>query len=213
LCVTVGRGRIQVLLDNVAAGHSFPSGATQDRRLWAELTAFSGGVQVFQSGAIDAGQSDSTNTDADLWQMRDCIFDDAGTEVHNFWDAASFESNALPAQVTFDMSDSRFYQSHVVRRFPLTADLPADPDRVVLQMKLRPVSLDVLNDLVGSGDLDAAVRDRLVTFDVGKKLEWTPATGRVVKVEMGFPVSCVSATNLTLEFPATAAVRRARCTP
>src|SRR5262249_26682219 len=143
LCVTLGEPRIQVLLDNVGTGHDFPSGASQDRRLWADVTAYSGDSVVYHSG----------DGDPDLWEMRQCIFAESGAEVHNFWEAATDESNTLPGQATFDMSDPRFYESHVVRKFPRSGTLGTSPDRVVLQMRLTPVAPEVLADLVASGDL------------------------------------------------------------
>ncbi len=40
LCVLpVDGGRIDVRLDNVGAGHMFPSGATADRRAWVEVSS------------------------------------------------------------------------------------------------------------------------------------------------------------------------------
>ena len=34
---------MELTLENVTAGHGFPSGATPDRRAWIELTAYAGG--------------------------------------------------------------------------------------------------------------------------------------------------------------------------
>src|SRR5206468_1074037 len=106
LCVSAAKNEIRVLMDNVAAGHSFPSGASQDRRVWIEVLGFAGGTQVYASGAAADGASDP-----DLWLLRDCIFDDKGAEVHMFWQAASTEGNALPGQITFDATDPRFYKT------------------------------------------------------------------------------------------------------
>ncbi len=213
LCVTQGRPRVQVLLDNIGAGHAFPSGASQDRRLWAEVTAYAQGAVVYSSGAIAAGESEKKPNDPDLWLIRDCIFDSEGVEVHDFWDAASYDSNALPAQKTLQKSDPAFFESHVVRAFPSSGQLPVEPDRVTLQMRLRPMSLDVLDELIAGGDLDPAVRAAMPTFDVGPKLEWTAATGRVVAQDQGFPVSCVSPSDFTLTSTVVPAPKHTRCAP
>ena len=47
-----------------------------------------------------------------------------------FWQSATTEGNALPALLTFDNSD------------------------VALRVQLQPIGLDVLDDLIASGDLD-----------------------------------------------------------
>ncbi|HEY8080219.1 MAG TPA: multiheme c-type cytochrome, partial [Labilithrix sp.] len=100
LCVGPAKNQIRVFVDNVAAGHSFPSGAAQDRRVWTEVIAYSAGASIYQSGVTADDQPIVKSTDPDLWLLRDCIFDDAGNEVRMFWLAASTESNALPAQAT-----------------------------------------------------------------------------------------------------------------
>jgi hypothetical protein len=53
LCVLpVDGGRIDYRLDNVGAGHMFPSGATADRRAWIEIVAYdaAGGGGVLDRG-------------------------------------------------------------------------------------------------------------------------------------------------------------------
>lgn len=196
LCVTQNTGRLHVLLDNVAAGHDFPSGASQDRRLWADVTAYQGDTVVYQSGMTG-------------WQLRECMFDDAGHEVHNFWEAASYESNTLPGQATFDPSDSRFYASHVVKKL----NAGAAPDRVVLQMKLMPMATDVLQELVDGGDLDPAVLAQVPTFNVGAALEWKADAGVVAGDDQGIPVTCVSKTGLTVAATTVPAPERTHCSP
>jgi hypothetical protein len=51
---------ILVVLDNVGAGHAWPSGAAQDRRAWVEVTAYQGDSIVYQSGAVPDGDSPVT---------------------------------------------------------------------------------------------------------------------------------------------------------
>jgi hypothetical protein len=149
---------LRVVLDNVGAGHGFPSGAAQDRRFWTEVVAYKGSDVLYQSGAVKDGESIVAAKDDDLWLLRDCLFAEDGHEVHMFWEGASFDSNQLLAPVTFDRKDPRFYQRHVVQRFPRIGGRDGAPDRVTLRARLVPIGLDVLDDLVGSGDLDPAVR-------------------------------------------------------
>jgi hypothetical protein len=46
---------------------------------------------------------------------------------------------------------------------------------MTVRLRLRPIGLDVLQDLVDSGDLDASVIDRVPTFTLhGAAVEWRP---------------------------------------
>src|SRR5262249_26469751 len=119
ICVeAVGGGsKVGVLLDNVAAGHFWPSGAAQDRRAYFELVAYSGSNVVYQSGVVPAGANLLTEADPDLWLLRDCMFDANDAGVDMFWQAASYESNTLPVKTTFDPSSADFYKTHKIRFF------------------------------------------------------------------------------------------------
>jgi hypothetical protein len=212
--------RMQLVLDNVAAGHSWPSGAAQDRRAWIELRAFAGGQVIYESGVVPAGSSVTELADPDLWLIRDCLFDEQGNETHMFWEAREVESNLLPAQLTFDTSDPRYYQSHVVQRYPRTGQLPAFPDRVTARIWLQPFGLDVFDELVESGDLVdterqtvAELRARLQPYAVGEELEWTQALASERFLEDGLPTSCASRTNLSGRADKVPAVQHSRCGP
>src|SRR5262249_32221026 len=155
-CVTQ-QGGVRVLLDNAAAGHDWPSGAAQDRRAWAEVVASAGGNVIYQSGVVPDGTPVvGPSSDADLWLLRDCMFDGSSNQVDMFWQAATTQGNELPVQTTTDQTTPAYFQSHIVQRFPrpLNAVLPAMPDQVTLRVRLQPIGLDVLQDLVTSGDLD-----------------------------------------------------------
>lgn len=197
LCVSqqAGGAVVQVVLDNVGAGHRFPSGATQDRRAWVEVIAYAKGQPIYQSGVVPDGQSAVASADADMWLLRDCIFDGGGKEVHSFWEAASYDGNSLPAPITFDQASPDFYLTHVYRNYPSQPKtwLPSYPDRVTMRVRIRPMGLDVLDGLVASGDLDPSVRDAIPTFDLGStKLEWTAATATVHYTDQGALVDCVT---------------------
>ncbi len=214
LCVDASRRRIYVLLDNVGAGHHWPSGSAQDRRAWTEVTAFSGTDAVYASGAAAPGATPRGEGDPDLWMLRDCLFDEAGARVHMFWEAKSTEGTTLPPQRTFDMADPRFYDSHVRQAFPRAGALPAPVDRVTLRVRLQPIGRDVLDALVASGDLDAAVLAQMPTFDVGAPLEWTPAaTAGFVDRDTGQRFTCVTRTGFDVTAPTVAAKAPGRCTP
>ena len=211
LCVarTLQGPQLRVVLDNIAAGHSFPSGASQDRRLWVETQAFADGGVIAESGLVAADQDEASNPDPNFWLMRDCLFGPDGGSVDMFWEAASFTGNLLPAQVTFDQRDPRYYQSHVMQSWPL----PQLPERATMKLWLRPMGLGVLRQLVQSGDLDERVLAALPTFQLGQTVEWTAASATQTFIDSeGNPVSCLSLTNLKVQ-TTVPTPRPRRCSP
>ncbi len=172
LCVRDGAGgpEVVVWLHNETAGHHWPSGANQDRRAWVELVARDdGGATLLESGVVDDATPIATIDDPNLWLLRDRIFDDDGQEVHMFWEAASYEASQLPVATTF-FGDASTWQKRV---YPL----PQAPGEVTLRVRLRPMGLEVLADLVATGDLDPAVAAAMETFDVPPvSLVYTPDT-------------------------------------
>src|SRR5205814_9780941 len=56
ICVDpqLGSG-ITVILENLNAGHYFPSGAAQDRRVWTELHAYQKGTEIMSNGVVPTG--------------------------------------------------------------------------------------------------------------------------------------------------------------
>jgi hypothetical protein len=212
---------IRVILDNVAAGHSFPSGAAQDRRAWVEVSAYVGDELLFQSGKVPEGTSVTELDDPNVWSIRDCLLDADGEPTHLFWEAAEVESTLLPGQVTLDPSDPRFYQSHVMQKYPRgDGFLTQMPDRVTVSVRLAPFGLDVFDDLVASGDLrdsDAftvdELRSALVPFTVGAELEWTLDTAGQAFLSDGLPMSCVTNTALNYRADFVPAVNHERCGP
>lgn len=189
---------ILAVLDNVGAGHRWPSGAAQDRRAWVEIIAYSGDVPVYQSGAVGDGESVADVADPDLWWVRDCLLDEGGGHVHMFWEAAEVDSNLLPGAVTNDPLDPAFYEAHRVRTFPRPTSVPSSldtpPDRVTMRVSLVPVGLDVLDDLIASGDLDPSVKSAMGRFTLAStELTWTEEAATIKYPDQGIEVSCVTA--------------------
>ncbi len=172
LCVTNPNPAIRVILDNTA-GHPWPSGAAQDRRAWIEVVAYRADQSVlYSSGVVPAGTPVTEIKDPDLWLLRDCMFDSQGKETHNFWEAATTNGYELPAILT-----NPSFKNHIERPFPTAMNplypqgvLGEMPVKVTLRVLIQPVGLDVLNDLVDSGDLDpgpdGAVLANMPTFEV-----------------------------------------------
>jgi hypothetical protein len=218
LCVTQ-QGAVRVIVDNVSAGHFFPSGASQDRRVFAEVIASAGGQAFYQSGVVPAGTPVvSVPNDPDLWLLRDCMFDAMNEPVDMFWQAAKSEGNELTMPVTTDRTDPRYYQTHIYQNYPraLSSALPQMPDQVTLRFRVQPIGLDVLNDLVSTQDLDAAVASAMPTFDVTPLLTWTAAEAAsegLTYEENGQPVACVSATGFNVAADKNLAPENANCSP
>lgn len=205
LCVAdLGDGAaIRVILDNVGAGHGFPSGSAQDRRVWTEVVAEKDGAVVYESGRVDASESVEATADPDLWLLGDCMLGADTEPVRMFWEARDYVSTQLPAQATFDPADPRYYQTHVIQRYPRSTSQALDsmPDRVTMRVRVRPLAFDLIDDLVDSGDLRAELRDAVATFDVdlgdGPVLEWTPSAVNGSYLEQGiFEVACVTRSSL-----------------
>ena len=174
LCVRedpdTGGAEVRVWLHNEAAGHSWPSGATPDRRAWLELVARDqADAVVFESGVVDASTPIAELDDPHLWLLRDRIFDAEGAETHMFWEAASYESELLEVPSEFGVAGHA--QTWAERAYPLASA----PSSVQMRVLLRAMGREVLEDLVASGDLDPAVLDRFDTFSIPPaELVWTP---------------------------------------
>ena len=184
--------KIAVLVDNLAAGHRFPSGAAQDRQVWFELRAYAGDKQVYQSGVVGDGIDPYAMPDDDIWLIRDCMFDPQGKQTHAFWEAKAYEFNTLPAQITLDQTSDKFYLTHVSRTFPSAASktITPYPDRVTMKIWMQPFPYSVFDDHVP--ELErlgydkqqiSAMRAKLAPMPVsaqadpavnGRELVWTP---------------------------------------
>jgi hypothetical protein len=205
---------IYVMLENSSSGHFFPSGASHDRRVWVEVTAYdTSGTVLYSSGG--AAPDEGGDADPDLWSLGDVALKEDRTAAHMFWDIASIEPHGLPAPVTFDKSSPDAVLHHVTRRFPRsrTATVAGVVARVSVTARFRPIGFDVLDDLVGSGHLDRTLRDAMPTFDIipnrhlgshptlsalaGETFEWSNAViasgvFQAYKVNGTFQKSCVS---------------------
>jgi hypothetical protein len=167
---TVGaeKSAVYVTLDNANGGHNFPSGASQDRRAWVELVAYREGEVLYQSGAVPDGQPPVLEQNPDLWLLRDETYDIDGNETHMFWKVDRIVEKTLPVQVTLNPAEPEFYLRHLRRRFPfdVSATFDGKPDRVTARIRIVPIGLDVLDDLIATRDLDPSVRDVMPVLDL-----------------------------------------------
>ena len=143
------------------------------------------------------------------------MFDASGKEVHMFWEAASFETNALPPLTTFDVSSPDFYKGHKYKFYPSNGATIPMPARITMRLRVEAVGYDVLDNLIASGDLDPALRNAFTVLDVGLPLEWTPATATHTYLDRvtGNTVRCATNTNLNVAADKFPAVMRTKCSP
>ena len=180
------------------AGHNQPSGAAQDRRMWLEVLAYTADGKLIDAASsgnimdqeIEDKPADDPKYDAQLWMFRDRIFDAQGQERFMFWEAApspahplGYESSTLAVRPTTDMLGVGTH--FIAKAYTLSgADGAATPARVTARLRMRPIGMDVLQDLVKSGDLDGALLEQMPTLTFGAQLEWTQADG-FMKTIMG----------------------------
>jgi hypothetical protein len=170
-----GELRLAITLET-SAGHKMPSGAAQDRRMWIELVMYDAvGRVLFESGTIADDEVEEpapgdAQRDPHLWLMRDRMLgeDAAGepTEVHMFWQATRFDDTSNPGLPVPNPPPSQHWAS---RTYPLTTV----PARATVRVRMRPIGLDVLHDLVDSNYLDPALLAQMPTFTVlERELVW-----------------------------------------
>jgi hypothetical protein len=169
--------RLNVQLENVGAGHSWPSGASHDRRAWVEVKAYVDGNVVYESGVVAAGEDVAALSDR--WLFRDELRGVGDKAPHMFWDITESIPQTLPAPVTRDVTHRDFYKNHRTREFPLdrSKTIAAPPDRarlrVTVLLRLQPMGFDVLDDLIASGHLDARFRAEMPVFNLYPNLNFT----------------------------------------
>jgi hypothetical protein len=168
-------GTLSVRIDSIGTGHTWPSGAAQDRRAWLEVIAYDiNDAIVFQSGVVPDGMDPEQINDPNLFGLWDRTFKEDGTPAHFFWDVARVDSKLLRPPVTLDKNSPDFDHSVTVKF--AVGDYTAI-ERVTARVRIRPLSYAMLGDLVSSGDLAASVVGELKTLDIfGAQSTWTKAT-------------------------------------
>ncbi|GAC1358327.1 MAG: hypothetical protein NVSMB47_11280 [Polyangiales bacterium] len=176
LCVKLAAGETvaEVTLDDAFAGHSWPSGAAYHRRAWLEVAAFADdGTEIYRTGAVpdDRSVASVAATDKDLFHLGDQMFDAAGEPAEMLWEATRIDSALLLPAVTTDPADPAYYHA-VIKSFSIPRTKKVV--RVTSAVHIRPVDFDFVDDLIGSGDLDPALRAKVTTFTLaGSEREWT----------------------------------------
>lgn len=157
-------GVIEVTLENAGSGHHWPSGATHDREAWLEVQAFSADAQepVFRTVAPEA-----EDADAERVILKDHVVTADGDTAHMFWDVAEVQSSTtLPGVATRDALDPEYHRERHIWTFNQEQAGATVLDRVTLTVRMRPIGLSILDDLVESGHLDPSFADEMPVIDV-----------------------------------------------
>jgi hypothetical protein len=182
-----------VTLENASAGHAFPSGAAQDRRVWVQLSAHRGDELLFESGHVEPEEPVLALQDENLWLFMDHIFDATGSPTTHFWNAQRIESALIPPPATFDPAARGFLNNHVTRRYPQSRDqsITGMPDRVSVLVRVRPVGLEILQDLNRSGHLAREILEAAPTFDIipNRHLSGHPELSRLAELTFEWSAS------------------------
>ena len=173
ICVNPLAGGFQLVvgLENVSAGHSFPSGSSQDRRVWVQLQAEDAQGVFWERGVVADG-TPAVDVDQGIL-LRDRTMNAAGDDVLMFWEVEQVERDVLPGIREFGVEETRVWSFEDVQG--------RQPERVTLRIFERPIGLDVLDDLIGTGHLDPAIRDAMPTHELtNAALTWQGALGSCV---------------------------------
>jgi hypothetical protein len=152
------------------AGHGQPSGATQDRRMWLEVDGYDMSMvngapvftKVYSEGVIaDGAIEEPEGAVRHVCMFREHVYDAAGKEVHMFWEAVTGElkPKLIPAPISAAAgTHSAECSFGVVRGKPFA--------RLDFRLRMRPIGLDVLQDLVNSKHLSPDIMARMQTLTV-----------------------------------------------
>lgn len=165
-----------VLIEQLA-GHDMPSGASADRRMWIELVAYDeAGKVLLETGRIKDGELEEKPEtdpayDPQFKPFRDYVTDAQGKETHMFWEAANYRPAVVPGAT---MPGVPHYGE---RSFTTSQGVLSPPARIELWLRLRPIGVDVLQDLVKSGHLDPKFIAEMPTFTVTHQMATLASDG------------------------------------
>ena len=193
ICVTpLAGGQISVRLDSFSVGHSFPSGAALDRRVWVEVIGYNAANEViFESGVVPDGTDPEQIGDPNLFGLWDRTFKKDNTEAHFFWEVARIDSQLLKGPVTNDPL-SPLADHSITKVYPI-GPAYAQLERVKVRVRLRPLPFSTIDLLIASGDLAPEIRDRIPTIEIDStRREWKrsavdPGTGCCTAIDQCRP--------------------------
>ncbi|MFT3693268.1 MAG: multiheme c-type cytochrome [Kofleriaceae bacterium] len=178
-------GTLTVRTDTFSVGHMFPSGASQDRRVWLEVIAYDASNNVlFHTGEVPDGKDPEDLTAADddsldtllctgnnTQDNRKCggwwdrMYKADGSRADFFWEVANETSYLLKPAITTNIGDPAFDHSTTVTYDVST--IFGQIDHISATVRTRPFPYAMLNKLVASGDLDPQYAMNLHTLTAG----------------------------------------------
>lgn len=172
-------GTLQVRVDSIGTGHSWPSGSAMDRRAWLEVIAYDASDNIlFQSGVVPPGM-DPEVVEPRVFGFWDRALKADGSPAHFFWEIDRFVEDCRP----INGNQNCLLHAPAVPKMNVAEIAkfvvgPQHPNikRVTAQFKFNSLPYAMIDDLIASGDLAPSIRGQLKTLDVGTKTEWIRAS-------------------------------------
>jgi nitrate/TMAO reductase-like tetraheme cytochrome c subunit len=180
-------GTIQVMME-ADAGHMFPSGATQDRRVWLEAIAYDANMQeIWRVGQVGDQELEETPEQPHPCLFRDYAVDETGKETHDFWDVAEIaRTNLMPFTPRGQAVVAGGHTAMCDSIRPPLEVAQIEPAVIDFRLRMRPMGVDVLTDLIGTGHLAPEFLARMPTFTVTqRRATLDPVAGQYKVVETG----------------------------
>ncbi len=171
VCVTPQDTVIELTLENVAAGHMWPSGAAHNRRAWVEVVASAGGETLWSTGVYADDEPIGGFDTPDLARLGDQLLDGDLEPVAFAWEGTTYSSDLLNPPTAASPVEPGWTDTHHLESWRVDG---LDPDEITVRVKLRPIGLDKLDLLVASGDLEAAIAEEMPTLVLaGSEETWS----------------------------------------
>jgi Cytochrome c554 and c-prime len=170
------------------AGHAQPSGASQDRRMWMEAVGTdNNGKVLYMGGQIADGALEEPPGTTHPCMMRDYTLDKDGKESHMFWDAASLDKTR-PAPIPLPLTAmAGTHTKSCTFSAPGVNPIPT----IELKLRMRPIGMDVLQDLVNSGHLSPDIPAKMPTLTVWTRYaHYNPETNQYLVDDPTPPADC-----------------------
>ncbi|WP_235203833.1 cytochrome c family protein [Methanosarcina soligelidi] len=165
---------VEVKITNVGAGHKIPTGVTEEREMWLELTVSdSEGKALYHSGALDS--NGGIDPEATVYHT---VFADAdGKPTVKVWEAASI------------LSDNRIgpKESVIEKHSFIMPENASNPISTKAILHYRSASQVHIDELFGEGAYDVPVID-MATYPEEEEKSSTPGfgmLGAVVALSLG----------------------------
>lgn len=127
---------IQVTVTNVGAGHNIPTGLTELRQMWLDITVQdANGKEIFRSGAVDS----AGNIDEDAVIFNTRAVDKNGQQTVNPWIIEQIEYNHT---IPYQKSSTEKYSFNVPQG-------TVGPLNIVAKLRYRSYPQTFVNDLLG----------------------------------------------------------------